>query len=68
MGVEGLSYTRRINLICIISMVRAQNGELYSTLWNKITVTLKVLNMIHSLIIDNEPVQRVVDNFMTRKL
>lgn len=31
-------------------MVRTQNAELYSTLWNKITVTLKVLEMIQSKI------------------
>lgn len=31
-------------------MVRTQNEELYSTLWNKMTVTLKVLEMIQSKI------------------
>lgn len=31
-------------------MVRTHNAELYSTLWNKITVTLKVLEMIQSKI------------------
>lgn len=30
------------------NMVHTQNAELYSTLWDKITVTLKVLEMIQS--------------------
>lgn len=32
------------------NIVRTQNAELYSTLWNKITVTLKALEMIQSRI------------------
>jgi len=50
------------------NMVRTQNAELYSTLWNKITVTLKVLDMIQSRINqgDNEPVQRLAENVMKR--
>ena len=46
------------------NMVRTQNAELYSTLWNKITVTLKVLDMIQSRINqgDTEPVQRLSEN------
>lgn len=46
------------------NMVRTQNAELYSTLWNKITVTLKVLDMIQSRINqgDTEPVQRMAEN------
>ena len=48
------------------NMVRTQNAELYSTLWNKITVTLKVLDMIQSRINqgDSEPVQRLAENVM----
>jgi hypothetical protein len=48
------------------NMVRTQNAELYSTLWNKITVTLKVLDMIQSRINqgDIEPVQRLAENVM----
>ena len=49
------------------NMVRTQNAELYSTLWNKITITLKVLDMIQSRInqSDNEPVQRLAaENIM----
>jgi hypothetical protein len=48
------------------NMVRTQNAELYSTLWNKITVTLKVLDMIQSRINqgDNEPVQKLTENAM----
>ena len=48
------------------NMVRTQNAELYSTLWNKITVTLKVLDMIQSRINqgDNEPVQKLTENVM----
>ena len=48
------------------NMVRTQNAELYSTLWNKITATLKVLDMIQSRINqgDNEPVQRLAENVM----
>jgi hypothetical protein len=48
------------------NMVRTQNAELYSTLWNKITVTLKVLDMIQSRINqgDTEPVQRLTENVM----
>ena len=50
------------------NMVRTQNAELYSTLWNKITVTLKVLDMIQSRINqgDNEPVQRLAENVVKR--
>ena len=46
------------------NMLRTQNAELYSTLWNKITVTLKVLDMIQSRINqgDNDPVQRLAEN------
>jgi len=43
------------------NIVRTQNAELYSTLWNKITVTLKVLEMIQSKVnsgdLDIEPGQ-----------
>ena len=49
------------------NMVHTQNAELYSTLWNKITITLKVLDMIQSRInqSDNEPVQRLAaENIM----
>jgi hypothetical protein len=44
-------------------MVRTQNAELYSTLWNKITITLKVLEMIQSRINqgDIEPVQSLAE-------
>jgi hypothetical protein len=50
----------------IEEMVRTQNAELYSTLWNKITVTLKVLDMIQSRINqgDDEPVQRLTEDVM----
>jgi hypothetical protein len=46
------------------NMVQTQNAELYSTLWNKITVTLKVLEMIQSRINqgDVEPGQFLVEN------
>jgi hypothetical protein len=44
-------------------MVHTQNAELYSTLWNKITITLKVLEMIQSRINqgDIEPVQSLAE-------
>jgi len=45
-------------------MVRTQNAELYSTLWNKITMTLKVLEMIQSQVNqgDIEPAQILAGN------
>ena len=48
------------------NMVRTQNAELYTTLWDKITVTLKVLDMIQSRINqgDSEPVQMLAENVM----
>ena len=48
------------------NMVHTQNAELYSTLWNKITVTLKVLEMIQSRINqgDIEPGQCLAENVM----
>ena len=47
-------------------MVHTQNAELYSTLWNKITNTLKVLEMIQSKINqgDIEPMQSLAGNDM----
>lgn len=47
-------------------MVKTQNEELYSTLWNKITATLKVLHMIQLRIDqgDSEPVQKMAENAM----
>jgi hypothetical protein len=46
------------------NMVQTQNAELYSTLWNKMTVTLKVLDKIQSRINqgDTEPVQKLTEN------
>jgi hypothetical protein len=45
-------------------MVRTQNAELYSTLWNKMTVTLKVLDMIQSRVNQGgtEPVQKLTES------
>lgn len=49
-------------------MVHTQNAELYSTLWNKMTVTLKVLEMIQSKINngDIEPGQSLSENVLKR--
>ena len=46
------------------NMVRTQNAELYSTLWNKMTVTLKVLDMIQSRVNQGgtEPVQKLTES------
>ena len=48
------------------NMVHTQNAELYTTLWDKITVTLKVLEMIQSRINqgDIEPVRSLAENVM----
>jgi len=50
------------------NMVHSQNAELYSTLWNKIAITLKVLEMIQSKINqgDIELVQSLAGNVMIR--
>lgn len=52
------------------SMVHTQNTELYSILWNKITDTLKVLDMIQTRINqgDSEPVQKLAENANAMKL
>ena len=48
------------------NMVHTQNAELYTTMWDKITVTLKVLEMIQSRINqgDIEPVRSLAENVM----
>lgn len=50
------------------NIVRTQNAELYSALWDKITLTLKVLEMIQTKINqgDIEPVRSLAEN--VRKL
>ena len=55
---EPITQTLRSHLVPVIEglrkdvedMVKTQNEELYSTLWNKITLTLEVLEMIQSRI------------------